>query len=95
MWTSKRPRVPPAEFEARVASAACTGDRTLGGIAARDPVHAEQVRGWKQQKLDGAAVFSRTYRRPSRLLLRRERGEFGLDPVGEFRPRLPIPSLIR
>jgi transposase len=58
---SKSPRVHTAEFKARVALAACKGDRTLSEIAAQYEVHVKLVQGWKKQMLDGAAmVFSRT-----------------------------------
>ena len=58
---SKSPRVHPAEFKARVALAACKGDRTLSEIAAQYQVHVKLVQGWKKQMLDGAAtVFSKT-----------------------------------
>ena len=56
---SKSPRVHTAEFKARVALAACKGDRTLSEIAAQ--VHVKLVQGWKKQMLEGAAtVFSKT-----------------------------------
>ena len=58
---SKSPRVHTTEFKARVALAACKGDRTLSEIAAQYQVHVKLVQGWKKQMLDGAAtVFSRT-----------------------------------
>ena len=58
---SKSPRVHTAEFKARVALAACKGDRTLSEIAAQYQVHVKLVQGWKKQMLEGAAaVFSKT-----------------------------------
>jgi len=58
---SKSPRMHTAELKARVALAACKGDRTLSEIAAQYQVHVKLVLGWKKQMLEGAAtVFSRT-----------------------------------
>ena len=51
---SKSPRVHTAEFKARVALAACKGDRTLSEIAAQYQVHVKWVQGWKKPMLEGA-----------------------------------------
>ena len=43
-----------AVFKAKVALAALTGDKTLGELAEKYDVHANQITQWKTQLLDGA-----------------------------------------
>ena len=42
-----------AEFKARVALEALSGDRTIQAIAAQHEVHPNQVSDWKRQAVDG------------------------------------------
>jgi transposase len=42
-------------FKARVALAACRGDKTTAQLAAEYEVHVGQIAAWKQQSLEGAA----------------------------------------
>ena len=42
-------------FKAKVALAACRGEKTTAQLAAEFGVHAGQVAAWKKQLLDGAA----------------------------------------
>ena len=44
-----------AAFKARVAMAACKGDKTLGELAGQFGVHATQISTWKQRLLGGMA----------------------------------------
>jgi transposase len=43
-----------AAFKAKVALAACRGDKTTAQLAAEYEVHAGQVTAWKKQLLSGA-----------------------------------------
>ena len=44
-----------ASFKAKVALAACRGDKTTAQLASEYEVHAGQVTAWKKQLLSGAA----------------------------------------
>jgi transposase len=52
---ARKRRVFGAAFKAKVALAACRGDRTTAQLAAEHGVHASQVAAWKRQLLDGVA----------------------------------------
>lgn len=52
--TRKR-RVFGAAFKAKVALAACRGEKTTAQMAAEFGVHANQITAWKKQLLEGAA----------------------------------------
>ena len=52
---SKRPRRNhTAAFKAKVALAAVKGEKTLAELAQQFDVHANQIKQWKDQLLDGA-----------------------------------------
>lgn len=52
--TRKR-RVFGGAFKAKVALAACRGEKTTAQMAAEFGVHAGQITAWKKQLLEGAA----------------------------------------
>ncbi len=56
-----------AAFKARVALAACKGDKTLGELAGQFGVHATQISTWKQRLLEGAADLFEDRRRKQRV----------------------------
>lgn len=51
---SRKRRSFGAAFKAKVALAACRGDKTTAQLAAEYEVHAGQVTAWKKQLLAGA-----------------------------------------
>ena len=51
---SRKRRVLGAAFKAKVALAACRGDKTTAQLASEYEVHAGQVTAWKKQLLSGA-----------------------------------------
>jgi putative transposase len=52
---SRKRRSFGAAFKAKVALAACRGDKTTAQLASEYEVHAGQVTAWKKQLLSGAA----------------------------------------
>ena len=52
---SRKRRSFGAAFKAKVAMAACRGDKTTAQLASEYEVHAGQVTAWKKQLLSGAA----------------------------------------
>jgi transposase len=52
---SRKRRVLGAAFKAKVALAACRGDKTTAQLASEYEVHAGQVTAWKKQLLAEAA----------------------------------------
>ena len=52
---SRKRRSFGAAFKAKVALAACRGDKTTAQLAAEYEIHAGQVAAWKKQLLAGAA----------------------------------------
>jgi putative transposase len=52
---SRKRRSFGSAFKAKVALAACRGDKTTAQLAAEFEVHAGQVTAWKKQLLSGAA----------------------------------------
>jgi transposase len=52
---SRKRRILGAAFKAKVALAACRGDKTTAQLASEYEVHAGQVTAWKKQLLAAAA----------------------------------------
>jgi transposase len=52
---SRKRRSFGSTFKAKVALAACRGDKTTAQLASEYEVHAGQVASWKKQLLSGAA----------------------------------------
>ena len=52
---ARKRRVFGAAFKAKVALAACRGEKTTAQLAAEHGVHASQVAAWKKQLLEGVA----------------------------------------
>lgn len=50
----RKRRVFSAAFKAKVALAACRGDKTTAELAAKFKVHTNQVSAWKKALLEGA-----------------------------------------
>jgi transposase len=51
---SRKRRSLSGAFKAKVALAACRGDKTTAQLAAEYEVHAGQITAWKKQLLEGA-----------------------------------------
>jgi transposase len=54
-------------FKARVALAACKGDKTLSELSGQFGVHATQISTWKQRLLDGVVDLFEDRRRKQRV----------------------------
>ena len=52
---ARKRRVFGAAFKAKVALAACRGEKTTAQLTAEYEVHASQITAWKKQLLEGAA----------------------------------------
>ena len=52
---ARKRRLFGAAFKAKVALAACRGEKTTAQLAAEYAVHTSQVTAWKKQLLEGAA----------------------------------------
>lgn len=63
---SRKRRVFGASFKAKVALAACRGDRTTAELASQFGVHASQVTAWKKQLLEQVAELFEDGRRSRR-----------------------------
>lgn len=63
---SRKRRVFGASFKAKVALAACRGDKTTAELASQYGVHASQVAAWKKQLLEQAAELFEDGRRSRR-----------------------------
>lgn len=55
-----------AAFKARVALAACKGDKTMSELASQFGVHATQISTWKTRLLEGAVDLFEDRRRKQR-----------------------------
>ena len=63
---SRKRRVFGASFKAKVALAACRGDKTTAQLATQFSVHTSQVPAWKKQLLEQAAELFEDGRRKQR-----------------------------
>ena len=63
---SRKRRVFGATFKAKVALAACRGDKTTAQLAAQFQVHTSQVTAWKKQLLEQAGELFEDGRRTKR-----------------------------
>ena len=63
---SRKRRLFGASFKAKVALAACRGDKTTAQLAAQFSVHTSQVTAWKKQLLEQAAELFEDGRRKQR-----------------------------
>jgi putative transposase len=63
---SRKRRVFGASFKAKVALAACRGDKTTAQLATHFSVHTSQVTAWKKQLLEQAAELFEDGRRKQR-----------------------------
>ena len=63
---SRKRRVFGASFKAKVALAACRGDKTTAQLATQFSVHTSQVTAWKKQLLEQAAELFKDGRRKQR-----------------------------
>ncbi len=52
---SRKRRTFGSSFKAKVALAACRGDKTTAQLASEHGVHASQLTAWKKQLLEGVA----------------------------------------
>ena len=66
---ARKRRIFGGAFKAKVALAACRGDKTTAQLASEYEVHVGQITAWKKQFLEGAAGLfedGRSQRRPAR-----------------------------
>lgn len=63
---SRKRRAFAASFRAKVALAACRGDKTTAQLASQFSVHSSQVTAWKKQLLEQAAELFEDGRRTKR-----------------------------
>jgi transposase len=63
---SRKRRAFGASFKAKVALAACRGDKTTAQLASQFSVHTSQVTAWKKQLLEQAAELFEDGRRKQR-----------------------------
>ena len=63
---SRKRRAFAASFRAKVALAACRGDKTTAQLASQFSVHSSQVTAWKKQLLEQAAELFEDGRRKQR-----------------------------
>lgn len=63
---SRKRRIFGASFKAKVALAACRGDKTTAQLASQFSVHTSQVTCWKKQLLEQAAELFEDGRRKAR-----------------------------
>lgn len=63
---SRKRRVFGASFKAKVALAACRGDKTTAQLATQFSVHTSQVTAWKKQLLEQAVELFEDGRRKQR-----------------------------
>jgi putative transposase len=61
---SRKRRSFGSAFKAKVALAACRGEKTTAQLASEYAVHASQVTAWKKQLLEGVAALFEDGRRP-------------------------------
>lgn len=54
---ARKRRILSGAFKAKVALAACRGDKTTAQLAAEYEVHANQIAAWKKQLLEGASAL--------------------------------------
>ena len=85
---SHSPRVHAASFQAQVALAAVTGDRTLSEVAAQYPVPVKRVPVWKKPMVEPAAtVFAGRVKPVSRKESEAKQGEW-FEPIGRLKMEL-------
>ena len=80
---SRKRRVFGASFKAKVALAACRGDKTTAQLASQFSVHTSQVTCWKKQLLEQAAELFEDGRRKAREDERQRAGVVRADRPAE------------
>ena len=76
---SRKRRIFGASFKAKVALAACRGDKTTAQLASQFSVHTSQVTCWKKQLLEQAAELFEDGRRKAGEAQRRRAGAVRAD----------------